>query len=87
MVHGECPEVVNPLHIIRSTLYNVAKLVSAAVDLLAGELDHNDGILFQELEVNKFNFASVKNSWVSSQPLCKARETSDKIQQALCTCL
>ena len=69
MVHGERPEIVHTLHIVRPALYNVAKLISAAVDLLACELDNNDRVLFQKLDIHKFNFAGVQNCGVCTESL------------------
>ena len=68
--HAPCPP---PLHFVGPPVDDVAKGVARAVDLLAGELCHQDGLLLQELKVHQLHLAGVQQRGVGHQALHRRR--------------
>ena len=63
------PIVVDPLHILGPTLHHIAKGVTRAIDLLARELHHHDGVAIQELEVHQLHIACIQDGGIRPQAL------------------
>mmetsp|Transcript_16835 Transcript_16835/g.50276 ORF Transcript_16835/g.50276 Transcript_16835/m.50276 type:complete len:254 (-) Transcript_16835:671-1432(-) len=65
----QCPQVVHPLHIVRSPVGDVAELIAGAVDLLAVEAQDHHRIRLQQLDLHQLHVTGVQQRRIRHQPL------------------